>query len=39
MLKLMQEIFVGCEIEKASIDEQYIDLTELVRNKILERYA
>ncbi|TIB70327.1 DNA/RNA polymerase [Wallemia mellicola] len=38
VLKCMQEIFVGCEIEKASIDEQYIDLTELVRNKILERY-
>lgn len=39
VLKCMQEIFVGCEIEKASIDEQYIDLTELVKEKILERWV
>lgn len=34
----MQQVFEGCEIEKASIDEQYIDLSELVRNVIIDRY-
>ncbi|TIA98724.1 hypothetical protein E3P94_02494 [Wallemia ichthyophaga] len=38
VLKFMHDYFPNSEIEKASIDEQYIDLTEMVRGKIIERY-